>query len=362
MRYQDVKARLLSDLQGRSPSDKLPSRPMLCRQYGVSRVTLDKAVHELTAEGLLQSRKGSGTYYASKPGMLTPASETLIGVLIPNMLNTIYVDVLRGMKNVLSAAGATPLVIETDNDIDRLEAGLRHCVRMRVRGMLILPTQCDDMVKNGRIYGYLQKTHLPYVLFNRSVSGLQAPVVNSDNYYGAFMAVRHLYEKGYREIAFMAGRYYQTSVERCSGYVSAMKALGLPLSYKRIILRTAGDNSLRGYSDFKHLLKLEPALDAVVCSHDSLALGAYMAISECGKRVSEDIGVIGYDNTEYCRFSSPPLTSIAYRGEEVGTNAAALLLDMLRGTPLGDYCMYSMTPEIIERSSCLGPGQKEAKG
>jgi len=104
----------------------------------------------------------------------------------------------------------------------------------------------------------------------------------------------------------------------------------------------------------KRLLVEQPQLDAVFCFNDRIAQGVCQAIKEAGRQVSDDIGIIGYDDTELCMEMEPKLSTVSYKSIEIGEKAARILRKMINQEPLSDFEFYLFQPNIVERDSCLG--------
>ena len=178
--------------------------------------------------------------------------------------------------------------------------------------------------------------------------------MKSNDFYGGYIATKHLIEKGYRNIAYIAQMKYQTSTERCQGYISALLEQNIKINRRLIILST-GDDSRSTYEIAKGLIAEEPYIDAVFCFNDYVAHDVCRAIRDSGLRVSDDIGVIGYDNIASDTSITPQLTSVAYKSMEIGEAAANVLSDLIQGKPTStNFNFYLFQPSIVERESCCG--------
>jgi DNA-binding LacI/PurR family transcriptional regulator len=104
----------------------------------------------------------------------------------------------------------------------------------------------------------------------------------------------------------------------------------------------------------KNLLNSGRKVDAVFCFNDKVTQGVYQAIGEAGQRVSDDIGVVGFDDSDICEKSTPAVTSIANKILEQGTKAAEVLYKQINNEDLSDFQFYLLHPDIVVRESCLG--------
>lgn len=359
LRYKEIKRDLLQELANLKPGDKLPSRPDLCKRLDTTRATLDKAVKELEREGYLRSKNGSGTYVV---GMLENSglSAKSWGVIIPNVMDEIYPGLLRGAENIAQHYGINIIICNTDNDPNKQEQYVKRLVLSGVLGIIIVPIVSNNIRENFRLYNQLADTKVPFVFCNRSVEGISVPVVTSNDFYGGYIATKHLICQGYRHIAFISRLKYKTSIDRCQGYLSALIEHGIAVN-RRLLVFGPDSGEPDGYPQMNLLLDSKEELDAVFCFNDQIAKGCYQSIQEHGLRVSDDIGIIAYDNTASCEMLHPKLSSVAYKNFEIGEKAAELLWKMNTRQFMPDFEYYLFQPGIIVRDSCLGPLKEREK-
>lgn len=358
-RYQEIKE-LLTAIAGRmNPGDRLPSRPALCKQLDTTRTTLDRAVKELIAEGILTSRNGSGTYAVGLIDGKAPYTENWC-VIVPNVMQDIYPSLIRGIENVAMEHNANVILCNSDNDPVKQDRYIRRLLVSGVSGFIIVPAISGTLEGNYQLYRILQDSNIPFVFCNRGIDGIHAPVVKSNDFYGGYIATKHLLKHGYRHIAYVAATSYQTSVERCQGYVSALLEQGIPVN-RHLIILPGNDHPEDPYSCMEKLLNGNVPVDAVFCFNDRIGTAVCRAIRDAGKQVSGDIGVIGYDNSSAASACDPPLSSVAYRSMEIGEKAASILSDLIQGKPpASNFSYYLFQPSIVERDSCKSRNKEES--
>lgn len=357
IRYLEIKQMLKDKIEVLPPDTKLDGRPNLCRELDTTRTTLDKAMAELIYEGLLYSKKGSGTYVAgAKNGVevsLKEKSENW-GMIVPNVMDRIYYSLVRGVENAAEKESVNIILCNSDGNAHKQEQYIKRLIKSGVSGFIIVPVIAEGIKENYELYSQLLEAKLPFVFCNRSVEGISAPVVTSNDYYGAYIATKHLISKGYRHIAFIARQKYKTSVDRCQGYISALIEQGIEVERRLISIEEKEKEELYGYTTMRTFLLKYPEMDAVFCFNDRVAQGVYQAMAEAGRKVSADIGVIGYDDTELCLEMEPKLSSVSYKSIEIGEAAAKILRKMINKEPLSDFEFYLFQPNIVERDSCMG--------
>lgn len=352
LRYREIKKALLCLIATQKPGDKLSSRPELCKALDTTRGTLDKAIKELEQEGFIRSINGSGTYVV---GMLDSADTTAKswGVILPNVMDEIYPGLLRGAENIAQHYGINIIICNTDNDPNKQEQYVKRLILSGVMGIIIVPIVCNDIRENFRLYNQLTDTNIPFVFCNRSVEGISVPVVTSNDFYGGYMATKHLIEQGYGNIAFLSEMKYKTSIDRCQGYLSALIEKGVSVNRRLLLFGDTGGRKMNGYELMNLLLDSGEEVDAVFCFNDRIAHSCYQSILEHRLKVSEDIGVIAYDNTSLCEILTPRMSSVSYKNVEIGEKAAELLWKMNMKQYAGGFEYYLFQPSIIVRDSCL---------
>lgn len=354
LRYKEIKNMLLQEIASFVPGDRLPSRPLLCQKLDTTRATLDKAIKELEKEGYLSSKNGSGTYLVGLQGNREPLSKNW-GIIVPNVMESVYPGLVRGVENTAQKYDINVILCNSDNDPDKQEQYIKRLLLSGVTGIIIVPIVSNSIRENFKLYNQLMEAKTPIVFCNRSVDGINIPVVTSNDFYGGYIATKHLIDNGYRNLAYIAGQKYKTSIDRCQGYISALIESGLEVNRRHIVFeKNDAEAHMPGYEGLANLLRQDNDIDGVFCFNDRIAQGCCQAISEHDLRISEDIGVIAYDNTDICDMLEPKLTSVSYKNLEIGEKAADLLWKMNTNNYIPDFEYYLFQPSIVIRNSCLG--------
>jgi DNA-binding LacI/PurR family transcriptional regulator len=174
----------------------------------------------------------------------------------------------------------------------------------------------------------LNASGCPFVLIEEHVQGPQAACVLADNRQGAERAVAYLRSKGHKRIAFLTPeRPWPAVEERLAGYQAALKAHKLPGPRE---WRLASETTEEARAFVEAVLRKEPSVTAVIGSNDVLAVGALQAAKKLGRRVPQDLAIVGFDDFDFARLVDPPLTTVRLPGYDMGRRAAELLLDHLQ--------------------------------
>ena len=190
---------------------------------------------------------------------------------------------------------------------------------------------------------------MPVVMIDRNLPNVQVDVVLTDHQLGGYLATKHLIELGHQRIACIAGPSSITpSAERITGYQKALEEADLPRD-ENLIIR--GDYHAQSGMDVTNaILNRTPRPTAIFALNDLMALGALRAASEAGYSVPKDLAVIGYDDLELSRFTSPPLTTISQPKKEISTQAVNLLVQRMSGKSQSPSRVV-LPPELIVRRS-----------
>lgn len=195
------------------------------------------------------------------------------------------------------------------------------------------------------------RTGFPMVLMHRSSPpGLDIPVVTFENKSGARKLVDYLIEAcGYRRIAFLAGPpEAEDSQWREIGYQESLEAHGIP--FDPSLIRLGGFNEEIAYQTVQEWLREGLSVDAIFSADDESAIGAMRALKEAGRRVPEDIGVVGFDDIPLSRYVTPPLTTVHAPIELAGYEAIRQLVSLIR---TGEAAPLTLLPtEVVIRESC----------
>lgn len=361
LRYKEIKRQLLDLADNMSPGEKLPSRLSLCKKLDTNRRTLDKAIGELCAEGVFYSVKGSGTFINALIKEIICTQENW-GLIVPNVRMPVFANIAEAIERFANSKGINLILCNSDENIEKQEGYIQRLTKSPISGFIMIPVVVDDVFTNINVYTRLLETKIPLVFCSRVVPNVNVPVVMINNFYGGYIATKHLLERGYRNIAFIAIHDHNKGTvtkERCQGYISALMERNIPVNYHWILVENEIEDSKAAYERIKQLLKSHKEVDAIFSNNDETCKIVYQAVKDCRFKISDHIGVIGFDNAPHCADMVPPLSSLTYNGEDIGSIAAEILWNITQGTyssPDYPYCFCK--PQIICRESCLGPVRK----
>lgn len=282
---------------------------------------------------------------------LRRASTTLWAAIVSDVENPFFTSLVRGIEDVAQAAGYSVVLCNSDEDPDKEAAYVAAVLAEQMAGVLISPSGRMDTLQT------LQACRTPTVLIDRSIQGLTVDAVLVDNEHGAAEATRHLLNGGYRRIACVTGpRRISTAVDRLAGYRRALREAGLPIS--RDLIRNADFREVGGYQAMTSLLEGDARPDAVFAANNLMAVGVLKSLAAHGKRVPQDIAVVGFDEIPWADLVRPSITTVAQPTYELGQAGATLLLDRIKA-PHRPPSLVTLQTQLRIRGSSL-PAQPKA--
>ena len=276
--------------------------------------------------------------------LVTRSSQT-IAVLLPEITNPFYAELVSGVQERALEAGHTLLLCTTESDPDREDEYLRLLRAKQVDGVLV-----DGLVLPPPRITRFVREGLPIVCLDRDIDSKLVPLVQVDNRLGARLATEHLLSLGHRRVAHVTGATeLRISEERVAGYRDAHNAFGYAVDPE--LLAVGGFTEEGGHRATLELLEdAEYPFTAVFAANDLSALGVLSALAESGRRVPEDVSVVGFDDLRLSRYTTPPLTTVHQPAAEIARHATGLLLELAAGRPV-EQMRTLLEPELIVRAS-----------
>lgn len=330
-------------------SERHPARPTI---YDVAqRAKVSKSLVSLVMRGsqnVSEERRVAVLRAASELGYrpneharaLAQGRTRTVGVLISNLRNPFFAEVIEGLQEELGASRyRTLLGTDASRELGATEAMLER----GVEGMILLSPEipAEELVSLAR--------KSSTVIVGRDLRESSLDCVVNDDFSGAEMVVEHLAGLGHARIAHVSGGTGAGAAARRKGYERAMRRLGLD---SRVVYGEYTDEG--GYWGTRQLLAAEPRPTAIFAANDFAAMGTFVAIDEAGLSVPEDISVVGYDNTYLAGLALVSLTSIDQPRRDMGVLAARLLLERVesqRTEPRREV----LKPRLIRRSTSAPP-------
>ena len=331
-----------------------PTLDEVARLAGVSRATASRAINggnrvSATAQAAVDAAVATLGYTPN------PAARSLVtrrtdsvALVVPEPDERVFTDpffvhTLRSVNRVL-APRDLQLVLLLARPGDEERRMLRYLRRRHIDGAVVVSHHSGD-----RLAEHLATLGLPCAFVGRPWSGADhVAYVDTDNVAGARLATQRLVGRGCRRIGTIAGPVDMAAgMDRLEGWRAAMQAAGLAedaVAY--------GDfTGASGADAASALLTAHPDLDGVFVASDLMAAGALEALASAGRRVPDDVAVIGYDDLGVAERTSPPLTTIRQPLGEMAEQATRLLLEQVDGSGPRQAIRVIFPPTLVERQS-----------
>lgn len=325
----------------------------IARKAGVSRATVSlvlrgsELVRKETAARVRQAIDDIGYVYNRAAANLRTARTNFVGMVMSDLKNPFFSELAVGIEDSLYKLGLTPILANTNDDLDRQNQVLRSMLENGVQGIILSPARGTE----GRHLDLLPSA-LPVILAMRRIPGCERPYLGQDNFNGARKAVEHLIALGHTRIAFFGGdARITTQQERYSGYCAAMEAAGLPLSAELVFETEVSKDG--GALAMERALASPAKPTAATCYNDVIAIGATHALAMRDMRAGRDFAVVGFDDLDEAKHNFPPLTTIDAETMAMGGRAAEALIDLIGG-PMPRPVAITGESRLIVRDSCGG--------
>ena len=268
-----------------------------------------------------------------------------VGLIVPDISNPFFPAIARGIEDVASRAGFGVLLCNTYEDLAKERAYLNLLDHRMVDGMIFATVGA-----NTTHLRMLRRRGVPAVLIARVPEGVGIDAVLVDNRRGTREATEHLLHLGHRHIAFIGGPpTLPDAIERRAGYEEALVAAGIAVA--PVLIRDGGFRAEGGAAAVEVLLEQPLPFTAIVAANDLMAIGAMEKLRRRGRRIPEDVAIVGFDDITFASLVEPRLTTVAQPKYRMGRLAMERLLDLLGG---GDRTPRRLVlePKLVVRESC----------
>lgn len=326
----------------------------VARYASVSRATASLVIRKSplvsteTRAKVEAAMKELGYVYNMGAARLRADRSLTIGVVIPNLVNPFFTELLAGIDRIIDAAGMVVILVNSRDLVTRQETLLTRMREHGVDGIILCPAAETEMLLVERMVEW----ELPLVQVLRRVSD-DCDYAGVDYALGMRQAVDHLADLGHRDIAFaLHGPVHSAYQERVDGFRDAMDARGLEPG-----------NIIRVPNHIAEIAEAAPLFvsgsrrsSAVVCFNDVVALGLSAGFYDIGMTVGRDFSLVGFDDVADAEAMRPRLTSVATFPEAIGEGAAKLLLDRLDKPDLAPRKLVNAPQLHIRQSSAFWQG------
>ena len=269
-----------------------------------------------------------------------------IALVLTDITNPFWTTVARGAEDAASRHGFNVILCNTDENAGKEQEYVNVLLRKRVDGFLLVPVRStSEPVRQ------IQNQQIPVVVLDRQTPGIDVDAVRGASFDGAYELTKFLLSLGHRHIAVLSGPVdVSTALDRVDGYRYALKDAVVDHQPELIVYGeyTVDD----GYEMAQRALAMRPAPTAFFATNNFIAIGALRALREAGKRVPEDISVVGFDDLPPDWSSEPFLTVVVQPAYAIGEQATELLLERIASNKEPIYRDVVLPTQLIVRRSC----------
>lgn len=330
---------------------------------GVSQTTVSLVLNgaagarlsDQTRQRVLEAARTLGYRLAKRDGPAPPvAGATAIGFVVNEMSTDPWASIaMDGAREKAWEHGLTISAAVTRGDPDMERAVLSQMASQPLLGLIYCTIHTQRVAPAPALLRF------PTILLNCYVSDRSLPSIVPGEIAGSHTATRRLLRAGHRRIGFIEGEaLMDASRDRLKGYRQALTSADLP--FDPDLVRPGNWEPSAGYEQTLALMRLLKPPTAIFCANDLMALGCIEALREFGKRIPEDVAVMGYDDREIAQFTHPPLTTVLLPHFEMGAQAASYLIDYAARPPPRPPQIKVECP-LVERKS-VGPAIAGVEG
>ncbi|HEX6346232.1 LacI family DNA-binding transcriptional regulator [Umezawaea sp.] len=326
-----------------------PSIKDVAERAGVSLGTVSNVlnrpdkVSEATREVVLAAIAELGFVRNSQAAQLRAGTSRSLGLIVLDLANPFFHDIARGIEDVATELGYALVLCNSDEQAAREDRYLRLLEEQRVRGMLITPVgpmseRLDALRRRGT----------PTVLVDRHYQGVDCCSVAVDDVAGGELAGEHLVAAGHRRIAYVTG---PLSLRQCKDRLTGLRRAVADRGVAVDVVEVPALKARHGYEAARELFDGGAAPTAVFCANDLLALGVLRAAVSTGRRVPDDVALLGYDDIEFAADAAVPLSSVRQPTLHIGRTAARLLVEECDQPAAHSHQQIMFRPELVVRES-----------
>ncbi|MFL0245369.1 LacI family DNA-binding transcriptional regulator [Candidatus Clostridium stratigraminis] len=323
----------------------------VAKEAGVSIATVSRVLNDVDVvnEDTKKKVQDAIKKLGYRPNIIARSLKTqksrTIGIIIPDISNQFYPEIVRGAEDVSNIYNYNIMLCNTDLDPDKEMEYLRVLKEKMVDGVIYMSNSLEAEMIN-----LIKELELPTVLVETTDKENTFPSVTIDNEKAAIDAINYLVKKGNKKIAYIGSHEdaVNAAAYRFAGYRAALKKNNLEL--KDELCSFGGLKPQDGYEGIKKILE-NNEIEAVFCASDELAMGAINALRDMGRKVPEEIDVVGFDNIYSAAYFYPKLTTVEQPMYDMGSVGMRMLIKIINGAELVQH-HFVLPHQIVERDSC----------
>lgn len=331
----------------------------IAKELDVSISTVSKSLRNSLeiSEDTRQKVQAFAKLYNYKPNNIALSLKNkktkTICIIIPEIIHHFFATVISGVENVANENGYNVLVCLSDESFDKEVINMEMLANGSIDGFIMSLSKETQQKKDFHHIIEVINQGMPVVMFDRVTNDILCDKVIIDDNLAAFNATQFLIDKGLKKTALITTiDYVSVGKLRTEGYIKALKNNDL-LVDENLILKIEDTENFE--DSIAELLNNNPDLEAIFAVNELFAVTAIKTANKLGKKVPEDLSVIGFTDGIISKYSSPSITTVSQNGVKMGGKAAKMLIERLEAKEEDDeqYRTEVIETELVERESTL---------
>jgi LacI family transcriptional regulator len=325
----------------------------VAKRAGVSPMTVSRVINESDrvspeTQRRVQEAIADLGYIPSRLARSLSGRRTgTLAVIVPDVANPFFTLIVRAAEEVARRSSYRVILCDTRADLAVERDVIEELIAHRVEGIVIAPVSDRSKTHLAR----LARFGVPFVLIDRTVTGIECDAVVGDSVGGAQQLVEHLVGLGHRRIGLIVETdEVSTARERRRGYESALRTVGLPLDPALVVEATPDPEG--GFDGMRRLLSADDPPSAVFAVNNLVALGAIEAVRDAGLDVPDDVALVCFDDIELASRLYPFLTALEQPAETFGKLGTQVLLERIHGRGSSHNGVVVLPGRLTVRKSC----------
>ena len=326
----------------------------IAKKAGVSSATVSRVLND---SGYVKQSTREKIEAAIKEMNFTPSAiarslsknETnTIGVIVPDITNSYFGEVIKGISEVAEANNLNIILFNTDNYLEKEVRALNVLKEQRIKGIIMTPGFGEE--NNKEYIETITNLNIPIVLVSADLKFKELSGIFVDNVLGGFNATNLLISEGHTKIGIMTGILSsEPAAERVVGYKKALKEANIEINDKYIL---DGQFSMeKAYELTKKLLDSKDKPTALITSSNRMTMGAIKALKENNKNIPEDLAIVAFDKVDLLDVLGIRITYIDECPMELGRNSMNLLCDIFNDSDKNFKRRVIIVPKLIIKGS-----------
>ncbi len=312
-------------------TDKAVTIYDIAKKLNVSAATVSRSlsgspgVNKGTKKKIVDAAREMGYSFNAFASSLRTRRSNTIGLIVPRLNSSFMADMIAGVEKIVNDANFNLIISQSLETMKKEVSNAQTMFNNRVDGLLVSIAYDTENIDH---FDNFIKRNIPIIFFDRIFEHKNCPNIHIDNFKAAYQVTEHLIQQGCKRIMHItATGVHNVYGERFKGYKQALADNNLPYNDELLIINNLSVDA--GKQAAAQILDMPQLPDGIFSANDACVISCMVELKKAGIKIPEDIAVAGFNNDPSCLVIEPNLTTIDYRGYEMGAVAAKLLINHL---------------------------------